>query len=312
MLLETRVARPDLLSHQFRTLVLKCDACDIMFEHAYKKIYAEKQRHFCNRKCANQGKKINPDVPRIRQLTCSVCQKSFEVACNTNQIDPKTCSRSCASSLVANTHNLVASMQTPEVRARAMKTRSAHWRDGTVVHGRKGKRFPCSSETREKLREKNSGKNNGFYGKKHTEKSKQKMCDARSKLITDGKMNWALFGHKSGQHQSSKLNKFVHYRSSWEEMTMHWLDSNVDVLTWEYESVRIPYRYDDHKRWYIPDFIITYVDGHREMWEIKPKEFVGTEKVRLKTEAAQLFCQQNSITAYVVMSKRELHLQGIL
>ena len=49
-------------------------------------------------------------------------------------------------------------MQTSDVRARAMKTRSAHWLDGSVVHGMKGKHFPCSRETKEILREKNSGK----------------------------------------------------------------------------------------------------------------------------------------------------------
>lgn len=312
MLLEIKTARPDLISHQFRTLVLKCDACGSTFFHAYKKTYAEKQRHFCCKKCAGIAKRVNVDVSRVRQMICVVCQKTFERTCNTNQSDPRTCSRSCASSLRSRESNLVSYMQTSDVRARAMKTRSAHWLDGSVVHGMKGKHFPCSRETKEILREKNSGENHPFFGKHHTEIARQKMRDARSQLITAGKMNWAIFGHKAGVYVSQKIGKSVYFRSSWEEATMRWLDANIDVVTWDYECIRIPYRYDHHKRWYIPDFVVTFQDGHQEMWEIKPKEFIGAEKIRMKTEAAQEYCQRESISSYVILSRDELQQRGIL
>ena len=312
MLLEIKTARPDLTFHQFRTLVIQCDACSNTFTHKYKKTYAEKQRHFCDRRCSNVGKKINKDVERVRHLTCFACQMPFDTVCNTNQSNPRTCSRSCASSLTARELNLVLHMQVPEVRAQAMKTRSEHWRDGTVVHGMKGKHFTCSEERKAILREKNSGENNAFFGKKHTEETKQKMRDVRSKLIIEGRMNWAIFGHKSGTHSSPKIGGSVHFRSSWEEATMIWLDASSDVAAWDYECVRIPYQYDNHKRWYVPDFLVTFQDGHKELWEVKPREFVESEKVQLKSKAAKEYCQQAGITEYRILAKSELILKGII
>jgi hypothetical protein len=183
-----------------------------------------------------------------------------------------------------------------------MKTRSEHWRDGTVVHGMKGKHFPCSEETKAILREKNSGARNGFFGRQHSEEAKQKMRDARSRLIVAGKMDWALFGHKTGTYTSQKIGKNVHFRSSWEEKLMQWLDANPDVTAWDYECVRIPYYYDDHKRWYVPDFMVTFHDGHRELWEVKPKEFVGAEKPALKAEAARAWCVENDVSLYRIIT----------
>lgn len=173
-------------------------------------------------------------------------------------------------------------------------------------------RQPTSDETKAKLRAKNGGANNAFYGKKHSDETRAKMRDARAKLIVAGKMCWALFGHKAGEYASSKLQRSVHFRSSWEEAMMQWLDANPDVTTWDYECVRIPYMYDDHKRWYIPDFLITFTDGHREMWEVKVKEFVTAEKNVLKTAAAQAYCAVNGISQYVIMTGSELHQRGII
>jgi hypothetical protein len=306
MLVSIVVARPDCPSHQSRTLVLKCDFCGREFSARYKRAIAEKQKHYCDRRCAWNGKKINPNVPRIRSLVCQVCGLSFEAVHNTNAPDQKTCSHSCASSLIACKLNLVSNMQTPEVRARAMKTRSEHWRDGSVVHGMRGKHFPCSEETKALLREKNSGEKNGFFGKKHTEETRQKMRESRSQLILAGRMNWKLFGHKSGVYDSQKTGKSVYFRSSWEEAVMQYLDANNEVSTWDYECMRIPYFYNDNKRWYVPDFLVTFSDGHRELWEVKPKEFVGAKKTMLKVEAARAWCQENAIACYRIIDRIEL------
>ena len=79
---------------------------------------------------------------------------------------------------------------------------------------------------------------------------------------------------------------------------MEWFDMAPLVETWDYECVRIPYVYNEHKRWYVPDFLVTYTDGHREVWEVKPEEFIRSEKNVLKTEAGHAWCAENGVACY--------------
>lgn len=316
MLLSINVVRPDLPSHQYRTLVLRCDACLCTFTHKYKKTYAEKQRHFCCQRCAGVGKRINVDVSRVRHLICEVCQTPFDRVCNTNQRDPRTCTHSCASSLVSRELNLAQYMNTLQAQAnakRSLQKRYERWQNGEEIHPLTDRvRGPISDDHRQKLRNANGGENNAMFGKHHTEEALQKMREARSKLIIEGKMNWSIFGHKSGSHLSSKMNKNMHFRSSWEEAVMIWLDDSPNIIAWDYECVRIPYYYNDNKRWYVPDFIVTFKDGHREMWEVKPREFVTAEKTQLKIAAGREYCQQQCIQEYVILSRQDLETRGIV
>lgn len=79
------------------------------------------------------------------------------------------------------------------------------------------------------------------------------------------------------------------YRSSWELTFMMWLDKHPYVLSWQSESLKVPYQNPLTGKWtyYLPDFLIVYADGsgngkqHVEMIEIKPmKEVPGYQKLR--------------------------------
>ena len=89
------------------------------------------------------------------------------------------------------------------------------------------------------------------------------------------------------------------------------MDANESVVSYEYERLRIPY-YDtaNHKRHYVSDFLITYVDGSRVLCEIKPKEFLDNEKTRLKAEAAEAWCQDR--TRYEILTGEVLRERGII
>jgi len=70
----------------------------------------------------------------------------------------------------------------------------------------------------------------------------------------------------------------IKYRSGWEMTFMMFLDSNVNVLQWASESIRIPYRHPLTGRMtnYVPDFLVTYRGPNNttraELIEIKPKK----------------------------------------
>ena len=70
----------------------------------------------------------------------------------------------------------------------------------------------------------------------------------------------------------------IKYRSGWEMTFMMFLDSNVNVLQWASESIRIPYRHPLTGKMtnYVPDFLVTYRGPNNttraELIEIKPKK----------------------------------------
>ena len=174
-----------------------------------------------------------------------------------------------------------------------------------------------SDETRALLRQHHAenpliGEKNGMWERSHTAEARNKMSEAVSQRILDGRFKPYGTRNVKGYHTSIRDRKERFFKSSWEHAVMLWLDANPDVATWDYECVRIPYYYDDHKRWYVPDFIVTFVDGHREMWEVKPKEFVGSEKNVLKEEAARAWCPQNGIGSYRVLTGGDLRVMEII
>jgi hypothetical protein len=92
---------------------------------------------------------------------------------------------------------------------------------------------------------------------------------------------------------------------------MKWLDENVDVFTWSYEKVIIPYMSNaktKKMRKYYPDFLVEYVDGHSELIEIKPLRRVHQVKVQKKLLAASDWCRAHSSTLKIVS---ELELKGL-
>jgi predicted P-loop ATPase/GTPase len=103
------------------------------------------------------------------------------------------------------------------------------------------------------------------------------------------------------------------YRSSWEKVMMLHLDNDVNVVRYGYERVRIPYYdTDNHKRHYVPDFLIENVNSSHVLCEIKPKQFLDNEKTRLKADAANVWCETLKNHQYVILTSEDLRLQEIL
>lgn len=62
---------------------------------------------------------------------------------------------------------------------------------------------------------------------------------------------------------------------------------------------------------YIPDLLVTYIDGHRELVEIKPKRRIANPKNVKKFLAAGEWCLQNSCR-FVVLTEVELKAMGLI
>lgn len=98
----------------------------------------------------------------------------------------------------------------------------------------------------------------------------------------------------TGIYDSEKATKRIRYRSSWEYYVCRFLDEQLDVVSYEYESIKIPYISNiksKKTRNYIPDFLVNYVDGSQKIIEVKRKTAINNSIVVKKAEAARKWCE---------------------
>lgn len=99
--------------------------------------------------------------------------------------------------------------------------------------------------------------------------------------------------YKTGVHHSPKCLTPIHYRSGWEETVCKALDANPDVLSYEYESLHIPYLMAGKPHTYTPDFLVTYKDGRNIVVEVKRADKLTNRKVIAKATAARKWLREH-------------------
>jgi hypothetical protein len=120
--------------------------------------------------------------------------------------------------------------------------------------------------------------------------------------------------YKTGEHSSIKLlNGPAHFRSGWEKCYMKWLDDNDDIKSYSYESVIIGYlgnKSTGKMRHYYPDLLLEYIDGHKQLVEIKPSSKVEQKTNQKKFEAAKVWCKDHDCE-FIIMTEIEMKKFGI-
>lgn len=270
MLIEIIERRSPTTNRKSIVYILDCDFCKSRIEASACRIKRYPNRHFCNRQCMGSHKRQFPET----------------------------------------WPNNSASRITPEACKKATETKRRRWASGELKHSWLGRKH--SEETKKHLSEVCSngfraGKNNGMFGRRHSDDAKAKMSESKSMLILDGKFRPYGSNKKTGWYESSKTGRKHWFRSSWEETVMNYLDKDPNVVTWNYESVRIQYYYNNNKRWHIPDFVVTFMNNTTEMWEVKPSQFLQTERVCRTSEAGKKYCAENNISLYKFITGNEIH-----
>lgn len=91
------------------------------------------------------------------------------------------------------------------------------------------------------------------------------------------------------------MKKSFMYKSLWELSAMEYFDYASDVVSFDYETLKIPYKTSSKanakEHFYLPDFIVIYDTGQTVVIEIKPKTFSHTDINKAKFKAAKLFCR---------------------
>lgn len=153
-----------------------------------------------------------------------------------------------------------------------------------------------SEDTKKRIGDANRGKKNGMYGKKHSLEERQNKSQKMRKLILSGEFT-PNSNNRNTHWESFYQNK--KYRSSWEALYQYF-DREA-----EYETLRIPYRFNNKDYIYIIDFV-----NHKTktLVEVKPRELLNDKKTQAKISAAKEWCNNNRYS-FIIADKNYLVLQ---
>ena len=100
---------------------------------------------------------------------------------------------------------------------------------------------------------------------------------------------------------STKTGRLSFADSKWEAVRMFQLDADESVSFWDKSPESVPYEDESGKRrLYTPDFYVEYMDGRKEVQEVKPSTKLADERVCLKAKAAtKYFCKKGIVYRFV-------------
>jgi hypothetical protein len=130
---------------------------------------------------------------------------------------------------------------------------------------------------------------------KNTPENKQRASDISSTLVASGRLKHRGLGTLCHTQKAGLLRT----KSTYETAFVKILELDTTVISFRYESIKIPYSYDGCIRFYVPDFLVQYQDK-QVIVEIKPSKLVSLDKNQAKFEAAASFAANHSMEFKVV------------
>ena len=181
-----------------------------------------------------------------------------------------------------------------------------------------------SDDTKRKISKAICGERNGWFGHKMTDEEKNSrrlvylsngifkmreylksdagiLAQKRStaKLRSDeyrlqaSKRSSELSKHGKTKHRgygvrlkTSKGGQFT-TKSTYETKYVEVLQEDTNVVAFRYEPFDIEYEFNGVKLYYTPDFLVSYVDGHEELIEVKPAKMIAWPKNQAKFNATR-------------------------
>lgn len=126
---------------------------------------------------------------------------------------------------------------------------------------------------------------------KHPSLSIPKNCQIRAQVWFDHAKKKKKISFAEGYFVSKKNGgKSMHYRSGYELKVYKILESLAEVFQYFVEPCKIEYFFKGKQRNYIPDLIVLFTDGRKEMWEIKPASQISIPSIQAKKIAAENYC----------------------
>lgn len=91
---------------------------------------------------------------------------------------------------------------------------------------------------------------------------------------------------RTGHFPSKKMNEDLYYRSGLEADFYKCLEEDPDIKTYKIEPFKVPYFWQGEWHNYIPDILVEFIDGVKEIWEVKPGVRTNDEQNLAKWNSA--------------------------
>lgn len=206
--------------------------------------------------------RLNTDVNLLKSGSCKNVYWAC-ADCGTVKLKPFRSAKKIRRCISCSNSRIAKSETSRIKRSKAMKKLY----DEGFVHPIKGKKRPqhvrdaliaalrdrqWSSEMRSRHSIKFSGENNPFYGKRHKERSLEKMRVAARRNVRRGKDS-NFYGRRYWT-KGSFTYRGVKMKSNWERLTAKYFDDR--NIEWDYEPETFDVVIDGQEGSYTPDFLI--------------------------------------------------------
>ena len=193
---------------------------------------------------------------------------------------------------------------------------------GRIISKKTRKKMSDSCKDRKKMSEETRNKiSNALKGKKRSEehknnirkslKGKKRSKEIRNKMsllaiqrIKENPRIADCYGHQ-GYFYSKKNKKEIHYRSSYELTAYNILEQLSKVKNYEVEPFSIKYNCFGKFHRTLPDLLVTYTNGTRELIEVKSEYKLKGKIETLKFLAMEDYCRNNNLE-FSIWTEKEL------
>lgn len=179
---------------------------------------------------------------------------------------------------------------------------------------------PISDDKKRKISDYWKGRKKGPNSKKHnknisiarkgikfSKEHKRKLSLAKIKKYS---LNKCPFIGKQQIYISLKTKEKNMSHSSYELEMMKKFDENNNILYWtKNHNIKIPYMLEGSEHNYLPDFLVLYKDGSRELIEVKGYIY-NKIMFEAKNAACDLYCKNNNIK-YRILFKEDIYEQKV-
>lgn len=138
-----------------------------------------------------------------------------------------------------------------------------------------------------------------------TKETRDKQSIIMKRKILNGE--WAPNIHNSFTHWKNEVivkGKVFKFRSSWEVEVFEQLKEIYPLSEIEYETLRIPYKYDGVEHIYVVDF---YVPIKKLAIEVKPTNSLFERQEQEKIRVCKEFCKQNNMI-FIIFNENNKHI----